>query len=114
MGNKGSKQTKLSSKDVKILTKQTKMNKTQIQEFYDLFIKNNPDGLLNQAEFITLYCKLRSEPVDQIRQIAKSVFYAFDKDHNGSINFNEFLVEIFLLFRLYSQPISYITSFFYF
>ena len=79
MGNKGTKAgakpikkkpAKLSSKDVKFLTKQTGMEKQQIQEFFDKFNNNNPDGVLNKAEFTTLYCELRPEPVDKHDSVA--------------------------------------------
>lgn len=102
MGNKGTKAgakpikkkpAKLSSKDVKFLTKQTGMEKQQIQEFFDKFNNNNPDGVLNKAEFTTLYCELRPEPVDKLDEIATYVFGAFDSDNNGSISFSEFMVE---------------------
>lgn len=102
MGNKGTKAgakpikkkpAKLSSKDVKFLTKQTGMNKQQIQEFFDEFNNNNPDGVLNKAEFTALYCKLRPEPADQLDEIAAYVFEAFDSDNNGTISFSEFMVK---------------------
>ncbi len=101
MGNKGGKAqkkkiskkpAKLSSKDYKFLVKQTGMTKDQITEIFNKFNQNNPDGVLDKREFTRLYIELRPEPAELIDEIAQYVFGAFDADNNGSINFNEFMV----------------------
>ena len=97
MGNKGAKPaskkpTKLSSKDVSFLSKQTGMSKDEIGNFFEKFSANNPDGVLDKKEFVTLYASLRTEPLERIDEIALHVFNAFDSDNNGSISFSEFLV----------------------
>ena len=97
MGNKGGKlaakkPAKLSSKDVSFLAKQTGMSKEEITVFFEKFSENNPDGVLDKKEFVTIYEKLRSEPIDKIDEIAVHIFNAFDTDNNGTIGFSEFLV----------------------
>jgi Ca2+-binding EF-hand superfamily protein len=47
---------------------------------------------LDKAEFVRLYLELKPEPDDKLDEIAANVFKAFDKDNNGTINFNEFMV----------------------
>lgn len=102
MGNKGGKvkklpkQPKLSSKECKFLTKQTGMSKDEITEIFNQFNENNPDGSLDSKEFTRLYIKLRPEPAELIDEISQYVFGAFDKDNSGTINFNEFMVIIFI------------------
>ena len=97
MGNKGGKlaakkPAKLSSKDASFLSKQTGMSKEEITVFFEKFSENNPDGVLDKKEFVTLYDQLRSEPLDIIDEIAVHIFNAFDTDNNGTIGFSEFLV----------------------
>ena len=120
MGNKGTKAgakpikkkpAKLSSKDVKFLTKQTGMDKNQIQEFFDKFNSNNPDGVLNKAEFTALYCQLRPEPVEKLDEIANYVFEAFDSDNNGTISFSEFMVKYFILSTIEIAVIIFLISY---
>ena len=90
MGNKEGKAkkpaSKLSNDDIRFLTKQTGMSKEKIEELFYQFNKNNPDGLLDKKKFTLLYGKLRSEPFDSIKEIAGSVFNAFDKDKNGFLS----------------------------
>jgi len=100
MGNKGGKDAKpvskkpseLTSKDYKFLTTQTGMTKASIDDLFSKFNSNNPDGVLDKAEFTRLYIQLRPEPAELIDEIASYVFEAFDTDHNGTVSFNEFLV----------------------
>ena len=104
MGNKEGKAkkpaSKLSNDDIRFLTKQTGMSKEKIEELFYQFNKNNPDGLLDKKKFTLLYGKLRSEPFDSIKEIAGSVFNAFDKDKNGFVSFHEFMVSgIVILYK---------------
>lgn len=101
MGNKGGKPakkvskkpSKLSSKDVTFLTKQTGMTKDQVTAFFKKFNENNPNGALDRPAFTRLYIELRPEPEDKINEIANYVFSAFDINNDGSISFTEFMVK---------------------
>ena len=91
MGNKGAKKpasAQLSKKDLDFLIKQTGLPKETIQSVFAKFEANNPDHVLDKKEFVRLYGSLRSEPPEILDEIAVYVFDAFDKDNNGSINFN--------------------------
>ena len=97
MGSKGSKnkansQAVLTEKDYKLFTTQTGLSRADIKQILDKFNANNPDGQLDRSEFIRLYQSLRPEAPGSLDDISQSVFSAFDKDRNGSISFNEFLV----------------------
>ena len=109
MGNKDSKSgskpgkkvpkksAKLTSKDIKFLTKQTGQTKEHITQIFEKFNKNNPDGVLDRKEFTLLYSELRSEKAEHIDEIAVHIFNAFDTDKNGTISFNEFMVKFNLI-----------------
>lgn len=82
----------LTQRDIDFLTSQTGRSEDEIKDIFDEFIVNNPDGQLNQDQFTQLYTRLRPEPTEMLEKISKFVFRAFDLDHNGSIDFNEFMV----------------------
>ncbi len=93
MGNKGTKTgEKLKSKDLTFLVKQSGLSKDEIENFYSLFIEDNPEKKLDKQKFIVLYAKLRPEP--EMKKISENIFDAFDRDKNGSVDFHEFLVSL--------------------
>lgn len=75
----------LSDSDLKYLSKQTDLNENAIKEIFNKFCDNNPTGYLNKDEFVRLYCSLRSEPPEKLKNIAEFAFNAFDIDKNGNI-----------------------------
>ena len=92
MGNKAAKKgaPKIASKDMKFLHSHTGMSEAEINQIFSDFMANNPDGQLNQTEFVVLYDKLRAEPYQSLDEISKYVFNVFDKViiFNFTINFN--------------------------
>jgi Ca2+-binding EF-hand superfamily protein len=102
MGNKGAKKTAsatLSKKDLDFLIKQTGLPKENIQAVFTKFSANNPDHVLDRKEFVRLYDELRPESADVLDEISVYIFDAFDKDNNGTISFNEFLIAYALTSR---------------
>ena len=102
MGNKGAKGAKgsatLSKKDIDFLVKPG-LPKDNIESVYAKFNANNPDHVLDKKEFVRLYDELRPESADVLDEISVYVFDAFDKDNNGTINFNEFMIAFALTSR---------------
>ena len=84
----------LTERDLDFLSQQTGQNKTTIKEIFEAFMANNPDGKLDKKEFVRLYSQLRPESPDKLDEISNFVFRAFDSDHNGTIDFNEFMVRL--------------------
>ena len=78
--------------DFPYLVETTGMTNQQIRTIFDEFKSNNPDGQLNKNEFFVLYSKLRPEPKEYLDEISNYIFNAFDKDKNGFLSFNEFMV----------------------
>lgn len=93
--SKPSSQEILTQRDIDFLISQTGRSEDEIKDIFDEFIFNNPDGQLNQEEFTQLYTRLRPEPTEMLEKISKFVFRAFDLDRNGTIDFNEFMVNRF-------------------
>lgn len=103
MGNRGSnyskndrpvKKASLRPRDLKFLCHQTGLPQNQIVMIFEKIFNENHTGDLALHEFITLYSELRTEPKEQIEEIAKYVFSAFDVDHNNLVSFDEFLVSV--------------------
>lgn len=83
---------RLTEADYTFLMNQTGQSRHQIQQIFDTFMANNPDGRLDRREFVTLYTKLRPEDPNKLDEISNFVFRAFDQDRSGFIDFNEFMV----------------------
>ncbi|CAF1219324.1 unnamed protein product [Rotaria sp. Silwood1] len=81
---------KLSPTQIEYLKTRTRMNKHEIQIWFDKFHEDCPDGLLTQKQFIDMYNQ--AFPNGDATQYAKRVFVTFDKDNSGKIDFNEFLL----------------------
>ncbi len=101
MGNKSSDYQKdskpitkaaLRPRDLKFLCHQTGLSQEQIILIFEKIFNENLTGNLDLKEFVSLYSELRTEPKEQVEEIAKYVFQAFDVDHNNMISFDEFLV----------------------
>ena len=104
MGNKGAKgkpgkAPELTKKDLDFLSKQTGLSVDEVKNVFAKFMANNPDGQLDKKEFVRLYDELRPEPPEILDEISLYVFGAFDKDKNGTISFNEFMIAYALTSR---------------
>ena len=93
MGNKKSKQSsKLTKNDYDFLVHTTGQKKSEIDELFKTFNNAYPNGRLDRNQFSYLYNLLRPEPKEQLDKISEYIFKAFDKDRNGFISFNEFMI----------------------
>ncbi|CAF0713663.1 unnamed protein product [Brachionus calyciflorus] len=90
---------KLTDRDLDFLSGQTGQSKSDIKAIFDEFMRNNPDGKLDKQEFVRLYSKLRPEQPESLDEISHFVFRAFDTDHNGTIDFSEFMISYSLTTR---------------
>ena len=57
---------------------------------------NNPDGKLDRNEFKNLYQQFKTQSYQDLNAITEMAFQEFDKDNNGTIGFDEFLVSIWI------------------
>ena len=87
MGGQASKG--LSDDQLSELKSNTNFSGKEIQDWYDKFHEDFPDGVITQDKFIAMYCKLF--PDGNPRSFAKHVFRSYDKDGNGEIDFHEFM-----------------------
>ena len=84
----------LSSKNLEFLKANTGYDESTIKQSHKIFIKECPNGRLTPDKFIDLYKQfvLRGNA----EQYCEHVFRTFDTDQNGCIDFEEFLLAMYV------------------
>ncbi|CAH8589376.1 unnamed protein product [Schistosoma intercalatum] len=85
----GQKQPKLKQDAVEELLNQTSFTETEIQDWYKGFLKECPTGYLSIDDFKRVYTKFF--PYGESSRFAEYVFRTFDQNHDGLIDFRDFL-----------------------
>ena len=80
----------LSEEDVAFLVDNTSFTEDAIREWFREFIMDCPDGLLTKEKVLSMLMIILPRENGQI--VADLIFTAFDKDKNGWIDFNEFII----------------------
>ena len=82
----------LSDETVNRLTKNTNYTPEQIHQWHQSFLRDCPNGKLSSRQFIEVYKKFY--PEFEAEKYSSQVFRTFDLDHNGYIDFVEFLLAV--------------------
>jgi len=77
----GKNQSKLSKEDVEVLHRETGMDKTDIEEWYEGFLKDCPSGELSKAN-------------GNAEKFSENIFRTFDTNKNGTVGFREFMLAL--------------------
>lgn len=78
-------------KDVKILIKTSGKSEAEIRQWYEEFQRETENvNRMNKRQFRTYYSKLKKK--NNLDEITDHIFRAFDTDHSGTIDFQEFLL----------------------
>ena len=91
MGLLQSKQ-KLSEEDLNFLKANTCYNEKSIQDWYNKFIQDCPDGKMTQTKFEEMY--ELSDPVENEETFSQRFFKTFDTGKKGYIDFKDYLLAI--------------------
>lgn len=86
------KKAKPEAIDLKLLSIRCGLREEIIRDLYIKVFEKNSEGKLSKNEFIELYCSLRTESFDKLIKISEFIFKSFDKDNNGTIDWEEFIV----------------------
>ncbi|CAN0003962.1 unnamed protein product [Lampetra fluviatilis] len=82
---------------LEILQEQTKFNRKELQILYRGFKNECPTGLVDEEMFKQIYAQFF--PQGDASTYAHYLFNAFDKDHSGSLNFEDFVTGLSILLR---------------
>ena len=74
----GSESRELSTSDLNDLKKNTKFRGDEIRLWYEKFHQDFPNGVINEPQFVSMYCKMF--PKGDARRFAKHIFRAYDAD----------------------------------
>ena len=78
-------------KDVQILIKTSGKTDAEIRQWYEDFQRETENvNRMNKRQFRTYYSKLKKK--NNLDEITDHIFRAFDTDHSGTIDFQEFLL----------------------
>jgi len=88
----GKNQSKLSKEDKDLLHRETGMDKTDIEEWYEGFKRDCPSGELDKAKFVAMYSKMF--PRGNAETFAENIFRTFDTNKNGTVDFREFMLAL--------------------
>ncbi|KAL4218201.1 hypothetical protein ACF0H5_022937 [Mactra antiquata] len=92
MGN--SNRGGLKKSDIQRLQKQVKMPLNEIENFHREFKQNSFNGrFINKAKFHEVYNELFT---GDARDFADNVFRTFDRDKNGFVDFEEFIIGVYV------------------
>ena len=84
----------LSDKNLEFLKAKTGYDETSIKQWHKIFIKECPNGRLTPDKFIDLYNLFVWRGNGE--QYCEHVFRTFDTDQNGCIDFEEFLLAMYV------------------
>jgi Ca2+-binding EF-hand superfamily protein len=88
---------KLSTSELKELIDATYFERKELQQWYRGFMKDCPDGQLDCDGFQSVY--KRFFPFSDPTQFVEYVFRVFDTNHNGYIDFREFICALSIISR---------------
>ena len=81
--------TSLNDEDFEFLRAHTRYNAATIELWYESFKKDCPNRFLTREKYIEIYKKFF--PDGDAEKFSEHVFRTFDTDHNGVLDFREFL-----------------------
>jgi len=80
----------LTEEDIEFLVTNTNFSEADIKEWFREFIMDCPEGILTKAKVMEMLTFIL--PSENGKIIADLIFGTFDKDKNGWIDFNEFII----------------------
>ncbi|KAI8497270.1 hypothetical protein Bbelb_252190 [Branchiostoma belcheri] len=82
------------------LTRVTNFSELEVKQWYRLFLKDCPEGVLGEERFVTFFCNFyKRGDLEKKKALATQIFRTFDRDGSGSVDFREFLCGMSALLR---------------
>ncbi|CAM4792363.1 unnamed protein product [Rotaria magnacalcarata] len=83
----------LTSQDIALLKRQSRLSEQEIRNLHETFWNDFPTGRLDKKGFMKYYEDIKDDK-DRTSILCDHVFAVFDKNHDGTIDFNEFLLAV--------------------
>ncbi|CAF3172416.1 unnamed protein product [Rotaria socialis] len=97
MGNnailKAGTSKELTSQDIARLKRQSRLSEQEIRNLHETFWNDFPTGRLDKKGFMKYYEDVKDDK-DRTSILCDHVFAVFDKNHDGTIDFSEFLLAV--------------------
>merc|ERR1712241_396818 len=85
----------LTEEDINFIAKNTAMDKTQVENQYQIFLKKHPDGRISRKSFHTMMADCY--PGADTEKLEKHIFRMYDSNKDGSIDFREFMIVLYVM-----------------
>nr|ACO14748.1 Neuronal calcium sensor 2 [Caligus clemensi] len=95
MGNKNGKPF-LSEEDLAYITSHTSLDRAQADAYYNNFLTDHPKGKINLKSFKKMIEEAYPDSKN-VDKFAKHVFRMYDSNDDGSIDFQEFMLILYVL-----------------
>merc|ERR1712098_909614 len=94
MGSKNGKPV-LRQEDIAALSHSSGLNEAQVQEAFDAFVTEHPNGRMKPKDFTAMMSQ--ALPKKDASKMEKHVFRAYDSNNDGYIDFVEFMVIFYIM-----------------
>merc|ERR1712241_479067 len=85
----------LTEEDIDFIAKNTAMDKTQVENQYQIFLKKHPDGRISRKSFHTMMKECY--PGADTEKLERHIFRMYDSNKDGSIDFREFMIVLYVM-----------------
>merc|ERR1739838_280194 len=85
----------LTEEDINFIAKNTAMDKTQVENQYQIFLKKHPDGRISKKSFHTMMKECY--PGADTEKLEKHIFRMYDTNKDGHIDFREFMIVLYIM-----------------
>lgn len=85
----------LTEVDIDYIAKNTAMDKTQVENQYQSFLKKHPDGRISRKSFHTMMKECY--PGADTEKLERHIFRMYDSNKDGHIDFREFMIVLYIM-----------------
>merc|ERR1711892_1005274 len=85
----------LEEEDLEYLEKNTNVDKAQVQEQYQAFLLNHPDGKISKKSFYSMINE--SYPGMNTSKLSRHIWRIYDTNMDGFIDFKEFMMALYVM-----------------
>merc|ERR1739838_541025 len=85
----------LTEEDIDFIAKNTAMDKTQVENQYQNFLRKHPDGQISRKSFHSMMKECY--PGTDTEKLERHIFRMYDTNKDGHIDFREFMIVLYIM-----------------